>query len=49
MDKHPEWQLVLPSDVAPTPHFVSFVLTTSAPQYAESEPYTATIIVAEEE
>lgn len=44
---HPEWQLILPSGSPPTPHFVSFVFTTTDPAYAPSEPYTLTIEVEE--
>lgn len=42
---HPQWQLVLPSDAEPEPHFVTFAF--SAPGYASSEGYTATLMVVE--
>lgn len=48
-DTHPTWQLAFPAGAEPAPRFVSFVLTTSAPEYAESEEYTVAIVVAEEE
>lgn len=46
---HPQWQLIYPSGEIPPPHFVSFVLTTTAEGYTDSEPYTATITVELEE
>ncbi len=48
-DTHPSWQLTVPSEAVPEPRFVSFVLTTSAPEYADSEPYTLTVIVSEDD
>jgi hypothetical protein len=48
-DIHPDWQLIYPTGEVPPPHFVSFVLTTTAEEYTESEVYTATIVVADEE
>jgi hypothetical protein len=48
-DTHPTWQLSFPPGAVPEPGFVSFVLTTTAPEYQESEEYTMTIVVAEEE
>jgi len=46
---HPEWQLIVPAAEEPQPRFVSFVLATTDDRFAPSEPYTATIAVAEEE
>ena len=48
-DIHPIWQLSFPSGSVPEPRFVSFVLTTTAPEYQESEEYTVTIIVEEDD
>ncbi len=44
-DIHPTWQLSFPPDATPSPRFVSFVLTTTAPEYRESDEYTLTIEV----
>ncbi len=44
-DLHPTWQLSFPPGVTPAPRFVSFVLTTTAPEYQESEEHTLTIVV----
>lgn len=44
---HPTWQLTFPAGAAPQPRFVSFVLTTTAQKYEESEEYTMTIVVDE--
>lgn len=44
-DIHPTWQLSFPPGATPSPRFVSFVLTTTAPEYRESDEYTLTIEV----
>jgi len=46
-DIHPTWQLSFPPDAVLQPRFVSFVLTTTSPDYEESEEYTLTILVDE--
>jgi len=44
-DLHPTWQLSFPPGATPAPRFVSFVLTTTASEYRQSDEYTLTIEV----
>lgn len=48
-DTHPTWQLTFAPGQEPSPRFVSFVFTTTAPEYESSEVYTVTLEVAEAE
>ncbi len=46
-DIHPTWQLSFPPGADIQPRFVTFILTTTAPEYEDSEEFTMTLMVDE--